>query len=427
MLILLLCGSFYSFDIVAKDKSRHVILITIDGMRKEMVTDSVMPAPNLKRIKENGLFVERIYGITPTATYPSHTTIITGKKPNEHAIYYNSPFLNNEAASVSYWYADSIKAPTIWDRVSESGMIVASLFWPVSVGAKSIHYNIPEFWSVTPVDNQLEFLKPFCTPAGLLGELEVEATGKINHENFGAGSLTRDAKTAHMANYIMNKYRPNFMSIHLITTDYAQHATGLNSERTYAAVGGADHAVGLIIENLERNKLLENTTVIVCGDHGFVDTNVSISPNTWLVEEGLLTPNRGEEWEACFHGAGAMMFLYLKEPDNKQALKKVFDKLDSLPSDVRSLFRIIEKKELAELGCDPKVEMAIEPINGVAVTNNRTGNDVLVKRGGKHGYSSGIDPTTLVAFGKGVDKEVIESMQQTGIYSLVLELLGIDK
>ena len=71
--------------------------------------------------------------------------------------------------------------------------------------------------------------------------------------------------------------------------------------------------------------------------------------------------------------------------------------------------------------------MAIEPINGVAVTNNRTGNDVLVKRGGKHGYSSGIDPTTLVAFGKGVDKEVIESMQQTGIYSLVLELLGIDK
>ena len=80
MLILLLCGSFYSFDIVAKDNSRHVILITIDGMRKEMVTDSVMPAPNLKRIKENGLFVERIYGITPTATYPSHTTIITGKK-----------------------------------------------------------------------------------------------------------------------------------------------------------------------------------------------------------------------------------------------------------------------------------------------------------------------------------------------------------
>ena len=74
---------------------------------------------------------------------------------------------------MSYWYADSIKAPTIWDRVSESGMIVASLFWPVSVGAKSIHYNIPEFWSVTPVDNQLEFLKPLCTPAGLFGALEV--------------------------------------------------------------------------------------------------------------------------------------------------------------------------------------------------------------------------------------------------------------
>lgn len=43
----LLCSCFIG-SVVAADRSKHVILITIDGMRAEMVTDSTMPSPNLK-------------------------------------------------------------------------------------------------------------------------------------------------------------------------------------------------------------------------------------------------------------------------------------------------------------------------------------------------------------------------------------------
>lgn len=421
----LLCSCFIG-SVVAADRSKHVILITIDGMRAEMVTDSTMPSPNLKRMKRDGMFVERIKGITPTATYPSHTTIITGVKPAQHRIYYNSPFTDNRQEAVSYWYADSIKATTIWESASCNGLTVASLFWPVSVGAKAIRYNIPEYWSVKPVANQLEYIKPYCTPAGLLDELEREATGKLNHENFGAGSMNRDARTAAMANYLMNTYKPNLMTVHLITTDYAQHATGLKSDRVSAAVGGADHAVGLILENLERNKLLDSTTVIVCGDHGFVDYSQSIAPNIWLVQEGLLSEKPGGEWKACFHGAGAMMFLYLKDKNDQATLKKIRKKLNLLPASTRALFRIVEKDELTAVGCDPKVALALEPIKGVAVATARTGADVIQKSGGKHGYLSGIDPTTLVAFGCGIEKKEIKVMNQTDIAPFVMNLLGIN-
>lgn len=421
----LLCGCFIG-SVMAADRSKHVILITIDGMRAEMVTDSTMPSPNLKRMKRDGMFVERIKGITPTATYPSHTTIITGVKPAQHRIYYNSPFTDNRQEAVSYWYADSIKATTIWESASRNGLTVASLFWPVSVGAKAIRYNIPEYWSVKPVANQLEYIKSYCTPAGLLDELEREATGKLNHENFGAGSMNRDARTAAMANYLMNTYKPNLMTVHLITTDYAQHATGLKSDRVSAAVGGADHAVGLILENLERNKLLDSTTVIVCGDHGFVDYSQSIAPNIWLVQEGLLSEKPGGEWKACFHGAGAMMFLYLKDENDRATLKKIRKKLNSLPASTRALFRIVEKDELTAVGCDPKVALALEPIKGVAVATARTGADVIQKSGGKHGYLSGIDPTTLVAFGCGIEKKEVKVMNQTDIAPFVMNLLGIN-
>lgn len=424
--MMLLLSSCFISTVLAAERSKHVILITIDGMRAEMVTDSTMPSPNLKRMKRDGMFVEHIKGITPTATYPSHITIVTGAKPVQHHIYYNSPFLKNKPGAVSYWYADSIQAPTIWDSASKNGLKVASLFWPVSVGAKSIDYNIPEFWSTEPVANQLEFIKPYCTPEGLLDELEQEATGKLNNENFGAGSMTRDARTAAMANYIMNVYKPNLMTIHLITTDYAQHATGLKSDRVSAAVGGADHAVGLILENLERNKLMDSTTVIVCGDHGFVNYDHCIVPNVWLVQAGLLSEKPGGEWKACFHGSGAMMFLYLKDGKDRLTLEKIRKQLAALPEATRMLFRIVEKEELAAVGCDPEVALALEPIKGVAVATSRTGSGVIEKKGGQHGYLSGIDPTTLIALGCGVENKEVEWMKQTDIAPWVMELLGVE-
>ncbi|MBP1612951.1 MAG: endonuclease [Bacteroidetes bacterium] len=416
----------FSLLTVAKEPSKHVILITIDGMRPEMVTDSLMPSPNLKMMRRNGMFVNRIKGIVPTATYPSHTTIVTGVKPVEHQIYYNSPFTDNHVSSVSYWYADSIKSPTIWEVASKNGLSVSSLFWPVSVGSKYIQYNIPEFWSNAPVDNQLDFIKPYCTPLGLLDELEREATGKLSQETFGAGSMNRDARTAYMANYILNKYKPNLMTIHLITTDYAQHATGLNSDRVKAAVSSADNAIGLIIENLQQTKMMDSTTIIVCGDHGFTNSYRNIAPNVWLVQEGLLSEQPEGDWKACFHGSGAMMFLYLKDISDKITLAKVRKKLASLPESTRSMFRVVDKKELEDSGCDPKVALAIEPIQGVAVATNRTGADVIEKFGGKHGYLSGIDPTTLVAFGCGIDRKEVPLMNQTEIAPFTLKLLGLD-
>lgn len=424
--LLLLCFAVAATSLAAGRTSKHVILITIDGMRAEMVTDSTMPSPNLKRMKRDGLFVRRIKGITPTATYPSHITIVTGVKPARHNIYYNAQFTGNQA-TVPYWYADSIKTTTIWEAADRAGLTTASLFWPVSTRSEHIRYNVPEFWSTQRVANQLEYIKPYCTPAGILDELEREATGKLNHENFMAGSMMRDARTAAMANYLLNTYGVNLMTIHLTTTDYAQHADGLDSDRVRATVGGADHAVGLILENLERRHLLDSTTVIVCGDHGFVNYHRTLAPNVWLVQEGLLSEKPGNDnWKAAFHGAGAMMFLYLKDAGDEATLKQVRKKLASLPRETRALFRIVEKDELAEVGCDPRVALALEPVKGVAVATARTGADVRQASGGKHGYLSGIDPTTLVAYGCGIDKQEIPVMNQTDIAPLVMRLLGID-
>lgn len=298
-----------NFQAVAQPKAKHVILITIDGMRGEMITNPSMPTANLKQMKRDGMYVDWIKGVTPAATYPSHTTIITGEKPDKHNIYYNAPFMGNEPRSISYWYADSIKAETVWESVSRKGGKAASLFWPVSKGSKFIDYNVPEYWSIVPGTDQMRFLRDNCTPSWLLDSLELNATGRLSNSNFMAGTMNRDSREAYMANYIMNKYHPSLLTLHLITTDYAQHQTGLSSDRTIRTVESADAAIGLILDNLRLTKAIDSTVVIVTGDHGFVEVNRQIAPNTLLVKADILGKYYGSQWKACFYGAGAMGFL----------------------------------------------------------------------------------------------------------------------
>lgn len=97
----------------------------------------------------------------------------------------------------------------------------------------------------------------------------------------------------------------------------------MQSERTRMAVASVDHAIGLIVENLKQTHRMDSTTVIVCGDHGFSDISQAIAPNVWLTRAGLLSEKPGGDWKACFHGNGSVMFLYLRDSNDKKLLKRL--------------------------------------------------------------------------------------------------------
>ena len=406
---------------------RYVILITIDGLRAEMIDDPLMPSPFLKMMSLDGLRIGSVTGVPPAATYPSHTTIVTGEVPAHHRVFYNRPFLwNKDTARISYWYADSIAVPTIWQRAHEAGMTTASLFWPVSTGSPYIDYNVPEFWSLDYSCDQMEYIKPSCTPRGILDELEQHACGKLDTITYQAGSLQRDGRTAAMANYLMNHYQPRLMTIHLITTDYSQHDLGTHpNQRLLQDVASADHAVGTILENLRLTHRMDSTVVLVMGDHGFCDYSQTLSPNVWLTRARLLSERPGGEWKACFYGGGNTSFLYLRKGNDKRTLRRIRRMLEDLPEAERRLFRVVEKEELTAKGADPAAVLALEPVVGVAVTNDRTGEVVTQRTGGTHGFISGQDATTLIAYGCGIAPSHQDTIRQTAIAPWVLRMLNI--
>ena len=70
--------------IAAADAGRAVLLISIDGLRPDYVTDANrhgLKIPELRRLWAEGAHASSVRGVLPTITYPSHTTLVTGVSP----------------------------------------------------------------------------------------------------------------------------------------------------------------------------------------------------------------------------------------------------------------------------------------------------------------------------------------------------------
>lgn len=428
-ILLLFIVTQFNLAVKAQDKSlsKHVVLISIDGFRPEFYLDEKWPAPNLKSMAKEGTYALGVRSVFPSVTYPSHTTIITGAYPATHGIYYNSPFEPDGQTGRWYWESDLIKTETLWDAVRKSGKTSASLIWPVSVGAP-IDYNIPEVWTLDSSYGRIKPMEDNETPKGLLKEMELAVLGKMDTITFNGDYLNREDRTGEMGAYLLEKYKPNLMTIHLIATDHFQHEQGRNGKKVLTAIAAIDRAIGKIKEAAERAKIIGETTFIIVGDHGFVDIHSALSPNIWLKEAGLLQEN-ATLWKAKFHTSGASAFLMLKDKKDKVSLDKIRKKLNSLPDSYKKLFRIIERPELDAIGADPNAILALAPIPGVSMSASTKGKVITSRSGGTHGYFPDFKQieTGFVAWGAGISSgKEVPKMGLEDIAPLVSELLDLN-
>ncbi|KEO71697.1 alkaline phosphatase family protein [Anditalea andensis] len=418
------------FSGIAQEKrlSDHVVLISIDGFRPEFYLEEKWPAPNLKQMVLEGTHAVGVRGVFPSVTYPSHTTIITGQMPGAHGIYYNVPFDPTKQTKDWYWYADSIKMQTLWHAVKEAGLKSASFIWPVSVGAP-IDYNIPEFWDAAEGHGNTGPMRSMESPAGLLAEMEKAVLGELNESTFNGDYLNREDRTGEMAAYVLEKYKPDFTTVHLIATDHFQHSEGREGPMVFKSLAAIDRAIGKIMEAAERAGIADRTTFIIVGDHGFVDIHTSLSPNIWLKDAGLLEDkeDRGD-WKAVFHTSGASAFLHLKEVNDEKTVAAVRKLIEDQPSDVKQLFRIVEREALDKIGADPNAVLALAPIEGISMSGALAGELLKPAKGGTHGFFPDFTniETGFVAWGAGIaEGKEIKKMGLEDVAGIVTKLLNL--
>jgi predicted AlkP superfamily pyrophosphatase or phosphodiesterase len=406
--------------------ARYVVMISIDGFRPDFYKDKSWGAVNLQQLMENGAYADGVRGVFPTVTYPSHTTIVTGVMPLKHGIYYNTPFEPGGVTGRWYWEYDSVKVPSLWTAVKDAGLRSACIWWPVTVNAP-ITYRLPEVWALPRTNRQasIETLRKAANPAGLLDELLENATGKLALNDLGGDYLSADENNARMSAYLIRTYKPNFLAVHLACTDHFEHEEGRDGPKVRQAVAGADRAVRTILESIEIAGIKDSTTVLIVGDHGFVDIHTSLAPNVWLAKAGLIGK---DEWKAMFHQSGGSAFLHLKNKNDEKTLKQVKELLAALPESTRKLFRVVERKELDAIGSDPNAVLALAPIQGITISTATTGEVLRPAKGGTHGYFPDFKEiqTGFIASGAGIKKgTVIPVMGLEDIAPLVARLLGL--
>lgn len=411
-------------------QAKYVVLVTIDGFRPDFYMDASWGAPNLRMMKDSGACARGVNSIFPSVTYPNHTTIITGVPPAKHGVYYNAPFEPNGASGQWYFSYDAIKVPTLFDAVRKAGKRSANIIWPVTVGAP-IDYNVPDIWSPKIKTDRREITAASTTPAGLWNELQEKATGILEAADFNMvkEELIMDENVARMGAYIIKTYKPAFTALHLACTDHYEHAQGREGYLVRKAVAGADRALGTIIESLERAGIQDSTVIIVTGDHGFVDIKTSFQPNVILAQNGIMKDIKKDDWKAQFHTSGGSAFLHLKDKSDVQSLNQVRQLLNNLPAEQKKLFKIIERKQLDEIGADPNAALAITALNNATIGGATTGAIVKPAKGGTHGYYPDFKEiqTGFVAYGPGVAKgAIINEMNLTDVAPIIAQLLGLD-
>ncbi|WP_316848352.1 ectonucleotide pyrophosphatase/phosphodiesterase [Pedobacter psychrodurus] len=414
-------------------QENHVVLISIDGLRPEFYLDPQWGMVNVRQGMKNGSYAEGVRGSFPTVTYPSHTTIVSGVLPAKHGIYYNTPVEPLGISGKWFWYYKDIKVPTIWTAAKDAGLTTAGISWPVTVGAP-IDYNLPEY-VILPKDksekkDEIKAMSQESNPKELFQEVQDNAIGKFGEYGASIDFYTSDQNKSRMAAYILKRYKPAFLALHIALLDHFEHEQGRDGDKVRSAIVGADVAIKTIMDAAEAAGISKNTTFIITGDHGFVDIHTQFNPNVMLAKLGLYSDTNRENWKAYFQQSGGSSFLHLRDPKDKTSLEKIKQALSQLPEGIQRTFHVLDKEALTKAQGDPNAFMALAANQGFSFGAAASGEMLTPASGGTHGYLP-TDfkeiQTGFVVFGKGIKQgTVLPLMGQEDIAPLIAKLLNLN-
>ena len=210
---------------------RRLVLISVDGLRADVITADV--APRMAALRDRGAWAEALNDL-PSATLPNHATMLTGLLSDRHHVLFN------------FFLPGNIAALTIFDYAREAGL--RSAFFASK--SKLAHLAPPESLEVIDID---------ADTAALVERM--------------LALLTPDG--------------PELVFLHLRDPDSIGHRFKWLSSEYLDAVTEMDCLIGRIVDALDADSQTESY-LIVTADHGGDGVNhfVNIPANRtipWIV------------------------------------------------------------------------------------------------------------------------------------------------
>lgn len=234
--VLVLVGTF-ALAGETSPRAEHVFIVSIDGGSPAAIRQSKMPV--LQNLRKQGACTWDAQTIMPSVTLPSHTSMLTGVRPDKHQITWNG------------WIPSKgiVRVPTVFAVAKQAGLATAMF-----VGKEKFRHLL-----------QPGTVDEFCFN---------RAASKIVAKSDGGGTpmkkesnVSARAVAANAADYIVT-HKPNLCFIHFADPDGAGHKFGWGSPEQLRAFADVDAALGVVVKAIRQAGLAKRSVIIVTADHG---------------------------------------------------------------------------------------------------------------------------------------------------------------
>lgn len=298
---------------------KKMIIISMDAMISEDLA-YLETLSNFGPIIKKGSVVKHSETVYPSLTYTAHASMISGTYPNKHGVVNNEIF--NPFVKMGDWYEtrESIKAAILPEECEKHGYKVAINSWPTMVGA-DVAYNLQRAGIHQVKEGKKDAMIENSTP-GLMDEF-----WDVCHEAWEMGNYYDSDKFSGLASkHLIEKYNPDVIFMHMTLIDHYRHVHGVYSEEIKKAMNYIDEMFGYVVEALKAKGLYDETTFVICSDHGQVDISQTINVNKAFIEKGwLIVDEEGNvtDWKAFCHSTAASAQVFVADTSDLAFVEEV--------------------------------------------------------------------------------------------------------
>lgn len=361
---------------------KRVMIISFDAVGRQDL-EFLKTLPNFGSFFEGAALCGHVNSTYPSLTYPAHTSIITGRMPKNHGVINNTKLQPKRERADWIYQRKYIKTTTLYDAARKKGLRTAALLWPV-VGQSRIRYAVPEVMVTRRWQNQI-LVNALNGPIGY----QLDLNQRFGHLRDGIRQPALDNFIQAGALYTIEKYNPELFLLHLTDVDTNRHIYGVHHEKAAAALRRHDRRLGEILEKLAETGSMEDTAVIILGDHFQKDAEKIAYPNYFLQKEGLIRVKDGRirDWQAIAKTCDGSCYIYLKKGKRADAAlqKRVYDMFQKLAErEDYGIGHIFSAEEAAGLGADPECFLMLEAREGWVFLEDREQESKNVREEKKH-------------------------------------------
>jgi predicted AlkP superfamily pyrophosphatase or phosphodiesterase len=306
----------------AADLERHVVLVVWDGMRPDFV--NVTNTPTLYALANRGVFFAHNHPVYISSTEVNGTALATGKYPEHNWVIGNREF-RPEINPLDAFETESIEAMRTADE--HGGYLGAATLADI-LQRQGYHTTIAGTKPVVLLDDHAErsgdapnvvLYEGHTLPTNALPRL-IRALGPF--QDRGETKTNRDIWTTRsLTELFWSNNVPAFTLLWLAEPDNTQHATGVGSAQSLAAIRNSDIALSHVVAHLKVEGVYDTTDIIVVSDHGFSSISTNVNMVARLRRAGFKAFRQFEappaKGDVLLVGLGGTAFLYVTGHDEK--------------------------------------------------------------------------------------------------------------